>query len=65
MAVSNEEMIQWLRDFANIFIEGTESYVNLLEAADRIEEMDERIAIMEEGRLDDYADKKHSGLTEE
>ena len=65
MAVSNEELIQWLRDFANFFIEGTESYVNLLEAADRLENLDERVAIMEEGRLDDYDEKKHSGLMEE
>ena len=36
--MSNKELIQWLRDFANFFIEGTESYVNLLEAADRLEE---------------------------
>lgn len=65
MAVSNEELIQWLRDFSNFFIEGTESYVNLLEAADRLESLDERVAIMMEGRLDDYDEKKHSGLMEE
>ena len=39
--MSNEELIQWLRDFANFFIEGTESYVNLLEAADRLAIMSE------------------------
>ena len=37
MAVTNDEMIKWLRDFAHFFIEGTESYENLLEAADRLE----------------------------
>ena len=53
MAVSNKELIQWLRDFANYFIEGTESFVNLLETADRLENLDERVAIMEEGDEED------------
>ena len=63
--MTTTELIKALRDLAQIGIVNYRQVDILNEAADRIEEMDERIAIMEEGRLDDYADKKHSGLTEE
>ena len=63
--MTTDELIRALRDLAKIGIVNYRQTDILTEAADRLENLDERVAIMEEGRLDDYDEKKHSGLMEE
>ena len=59
--MTTDEIVRQLRNGLRVGITS-----DLIEqAADRLEELDERVAIMEEGRLDDYDEKKHSGLMEE
>lgn len=59
--MTTDEIVRQLRNGLRVGITS-----DLIEqAADRLEELDERVAIMEEGRLDDYDTKKHSGLMEE
>lgn len=59
--MTTNEIVRQLRNGLRVGITS-----DLIEqAADRLEELDERVAIMEEGRLDDYDTKKHSGLMEE
>ena len=59
--MTTNEIVRQLRNGLRVGITS-----DLIEqAADRLEELDERVAIMEEGRLDDYDEKKHSGLMEE
>ena len=62
--MTTDELIRALRDWAGqMTMQGRRKLVNA--ASDRLEALDERVAIMEEGRLDDYDEKKHSGLMEE
>ncbi len=62
--MTTDELIRALRDLAKIGIVNYRQVDILTEAADRLENLDERVAFMEEGRLDDYDTKKHSGLME-
>lgn len=44
------ELIQWLRDFADVHGKYTVVRANCTEAANRLEELDERVAIMSESK---------------
>lgn len=44
--MKTDELISWLRLYANLHREMSVARVNVNEAADRLEELDERVAIM-------------------
>ena len=45
--MKTDEMISWLRLYADLHREGSVVRVNVNEAADRLEELDERVAIID------------------
>ena len=69
--MKTDELIRGLRALAGTY--GGDVRQLLDESADRLEELDERVAIMTEGQadaprhilVDDYDEHRHSGLLEE
>ena len=58
VGMKTDELISWLRLYADLHREGSVVRVNVNEAADRLEELDERVAIMEEGTEHDRRERK-------
>lgn len=61
--MQTDELIRKLRNMAEIGIVNWRDAKTLSEAADRLEELDERVAIMSADTAEDY--KEHSGLISE
>ena len=49
--MKTDELISWLRLYSDLHREGSVVRVNVNEAADRLEEFDERVAIMSESKI--------------
>ena len=49
--MKTDELISWLRLYADLHREGSVVRVNVNEAADRLEELDERVAIMSVNKI--------------